>query len=150
MEGLRCRLEHPDRAVGSRQNGCALLRRMPLRADAGSRICCEFSRRDYRFAVAARGRVGRTRAIFFGQSWESLPDVPAVGEFVPGYEASSWHGLPKATPAEIIDRLNNQINAALADPIMKARFAELGGIILGARPSTLASSLPKKPKRGPT
>src|SRR5262245_49858539 len=88
--------------------------------------------------------------LFFGQSWESLPDVPAVGEFVPGYEASSWHGLPKATPAEIIDRLNNQINAALADPIMKARFAELGGIILGARPSTLASSLPKKPKRGPT
>jgi tripartite-type tricarboxylate transporter receptor subunit TctC len=83
-------------------------------------------------------RTNKLRALGVTTSarWEGLPDVPTVGEFVPGYEASSWHGLglPKATPAEIIDRLNNQINAALADPIMKARFAELGGMMLGGSP----------------
>jgi tripartite-type tricarboxylate transporter receptor subunit TctC len=53
-----------------------------------------------------------------------------VSEFVPGYDASSWHGVgvPKTTPAEIIDKLNHGINAALADPTTKARLAELGGI----------------------
>ena len=57
-----------------------------------------------------------------------LPDVPTVGEFVPGYEASSWYGIgaPKNTPAEIVDTLNKEINAALADPKMKARLADLG------------------------
>jgi tripartite-type tricarboxylate transporter receptor subunit TctC len=57
-----------------------------------------------------------------------LPDVPTVGEFVPGYEASSWYGVgvPKDTPAEIIDKLNKEINAALADPKLKARLADLG------------------------
>src|SRR5262245_41043939 len=64
---------------------------------------------------------------------DAMPDVPTVSEFLPGYEASSWHGigLPKAAPAEIIDKLNNQINAALADPVMKTRLAELGGTALG-------------------
>ena len=56
---------------------------------------------------------------------EALPDVPTVGEFVPGYEASGWYGIgaPRNTPAEIVDRLNNEVNAALADPGMKARFS---------------------------
>jgi tripartite-type tricarboxylate transporter receptor subunit TctC len=68
---------------------------------------------------------------------EALPDIPALGEFVPGYEASSWHGvgLPKGTPVEIIDKLNKQINAALADPMIKARLAELGGMALGGSPA---------------
>jgi tripartite-type tricarboxylate transporter receptor subunit TctC len=63
---------------------------------------------------------------------ESLPHLPTVGEFVPGLEASQWYGLvaPKDTPAEIVDRLNREINAGLADPKMKARFAELGGIAI--------------------
>jgi len=58
---------------------------------------------------------------------EALPDIPTVGDFVPGYEASSWGGIgaPKSAPAEIIDKLNREINAGLADPKMKARFADL-------------------------
>jgi tripartite-type tricarboxylate transporter receptor subunit TctC len=60
---------------------------------------------------------------------DALPEIPTVGEFVPGYEASGWFGVgaPKATPAEIVDRLNKEINAGLADPKMKARLADLGG-----------------------
>jgi tripartite-type tricarboxylate transporter receptor subunit TctC len=63
--------------------------------------------------------------------------VPTIDEFVPGYEASGWSGLgaPKATPAEIVDKLNKQINAALADPNMKARVADLGGDVLALSPT---------------
>jgi tripartite-type tricarboxylate transporter receptor subunit TctC len=59
-----------------------------------------------------------------------------VGDFVPGYEASGWYGIgaPKNTPAEIVDRLNMEINAALANPKMKARFADLGGTVLPGSP----------------
>jgi tripartite-type tricarboxylate transporter receptor subunit TctC len=68
---------------------------------------------------------------------EVLPDVPTVGEFVPGYEASGWYGIgaPKGTPAEIVDMLNKEINAALADPNMKARLADLGGTALAGSPA---------------
>jgi tripartite-type tricarboxylate transporter receptor subunit TctC len=61
-----------------------------------------------------------------------LPDIPTVSEFVPGYAASFWHGLgaPKGTPAEIIDKLNREVNAALADPMIKVRLAGLGGAVL--------------------
>jgi tripartite-type tricarboxylate transporter receptor subunit TctC len=60
-----------------------------------------------------------------------------VSEFVPGYEASAWFGVgvPKNTPAEIIDKLNNEINAALADPKLKARLADLGGTPLPGTPA---------------
>jgi tripartite-type tricarboxylate transporter receptor subunit TctC len=60
----------------------------------------------------------------------ALPDIPTVGEFVPGYEASVWYGLgaPKNTPAEIVDKLNKEINAALVDPKLKARLTDLGGV----------------------
>src|SRR5437762_1352188 len=63
---------------------------------------------------------------------EVLPDIPTVGEFVPGYEASAWWGVgaPRNTPPEIVDKLNKEINAALADPKMKARLADLGGTVL--------------------
>jgi len=66
-----------------------------------------------------------------------VPDIPAVGEFVPGYEASSWQGVgaPRNTPAAIIDKLNREINAVIADPKMKARFADLGGRILSISPA---------------
>jgi tripartite-type tricarboxylate transporter receptor subunit TctC len=68
---------------------------------------------------------------------EALPDVPTIGDFVPGYEASSWHGVgvPKNTPAEIVDKLNKEINVVLADPKKKARLADLGGTILGGSPA---------------
>ena len=67
----------------------------------------------------------------------ALPDIPTVGKFLPGYEASQWYGLgaPKNTPAEIVEKLNREINAALADPKMKARLADLGGTPLPGSPS---------------
>jgi tripartite-type tricarboxylate transporter receptor subunit TctC len=60
-----------------------------------------------------------------------------VGEFVPGYEASVWYGIgaPRNTPVEVIDKLNKEINAALADPKMKARLADLGGAVLALSPA---------------
>jgi tripartite-type tricarboxylate transporter receptor subunit TctC len=76
-------------------------------------------------------RAGKLRALAVTSAtrWAALPDIPTVGEFVPGYEAIGWFGLgsPKNTPAEIIDTLNREINAGLADPTMKARISDLGG-----------------------
>ena len=76
-------------------------------------------------------RTGKLRALAVTTATrsEALPDIPTVGEFVPGYEASRWQGIgaPKNTPAEIIDKLNKEINAGLADPKIKARLADLGG-----------------------
>jgi tripartite-type tricarboxylate transporter receptor subunit TctC len=68
---------------------------------------------------------------------EALPDIPTVGEFVLGYEASTWFGLgaPNGTPAEIIDKLNQETNAALADPKIKARMVESGGNALAGSPA---------------
>jgi len=68
---------------------------------------------------------------------EVLPDVPTVGDFVPGYEGTGWQGLgaPRNTSAEIIDKLNKQINAGLADPRMKARIADLGGTVFAGSPA---------------
>ena len=74
-------------------------------------------------------RAGKLRALAVATAarLEALPDIPAVGEFVPGYEASGWCGLvaPKSTPIAIIDKLNQEINAGLADPKIKARFGDL-------------------------
>jgi tripartite-type tricarboxylate transporter receptor subunit TctC len=69
-----------------------------------------------------------------------LPDIPTVAEFVPGYESSFWTGVgaPKNTPAEIVDKLNTEINAALADLKMKARLADLGGTALAGSPADFA------------
>jgi tripartite-type tricarboxylate transporter receptor subunit TctC len=67
---------------------------------------------------------------------EVLPDIPTVGDFVPGYEASTFHGMgaPRNTPPEIIDKLNKEINAGLADPAIKARIAELGSVPMTMTP----------------
>ena len=84
-------------------------------------------------------RAGKLRALAVTTATrsEALPDVPTVGEFVPGYEASAWFGIgaPRNTPAEIIDKLNKEINAGLADPKMKARLADLGGTVLPGSPA---------------
>src|SRR5262245_53029375 len=81
---------------------------------------------------------GRLRALAVTTATRSdaLPDIPTVGEFVPGYEASTWFGLgaPKATPADIVERLNKEINAGLADPKIKARLADLGVDVLALSP----------------
>jgi tripartite-type tricarboxylate transporter receptor subunit TctC len=84
-------------------------------------------------------RAGKLRALAVTSSTrsEALPDVPTMGEFVPGYEASNIRGVgvPRNTPAEIIDWLNKEINAGLADPKMKARFADLGVTVLAGSPA---------------
>jgi tripartite-type tricarboxylate transporter receptor subunit TctC len=84
-------------------------------------------------------RAGKLRALAVTTATrsEALPEIPTVGEFVPGYEASVWFGLgaPKGTPAEIIDKLNRETNAALADPKIKARIAESGGNALAGSPA---------------
>jgi tripartite-type tricarboxylate transporter receptor subunit TctC len=79
----------------------------------------------------------RALAVTTATRSEALPDIPTLGEFVPGYEASGWNGIaaPKSTPIEIIQKLNQEINAGLADVKMRARFAELGGVVLAGSPS---------------
>jgi tripartite-type tricarboxylate transporter receptor subunit TctC len=79
----------------------------------------------------------RALAVTTGSRSGALPDVPTVGEFVPGYEASSMFGLgaPRKTPAEIVSKLNTEINAALADPRVKARLVELDGDMLALSPA---------------
>jgi tripartite-type tricarboxylate transporter receptor subunit TctC len=68
---------------------------------------------------------------------ETLPDLPAVGEFVPGYEVSAWYGMgaPSGTPAEVIDKINKEINSGLADPKLKARIADFGGTPFALSPA---------------
>lgn len=85
--------------------------------------------------AVAHIRAGKLRALATTGATRSdaLPDVPIVSEFVPGFETSYWIGLgaPKNTPVEIIGKLNREINAALTDPDMKSRFADLGGSVVG-------------------
>ena len=84
-------------------------------------------------------RAGKLRAIAVTSATraDALPDLPAVAEFVPGFEATAWFGVgaPKNTPAEIIDRLNKEINAGLADPKLKAKLGDLGAIVLAGSPA---------------
>jgi tripartite-type tricarboxylate transporter receptor subunit TctC len=84
-------------------------------------------------------RAGKLRALAVttATQWEGLPNIPTVADFVPGFETSGWYGIgvPKNTPVEIIDRLNKEINAGLADPKMKARLADLGGTVLLGSPA---------------
>jgi tripartite-type tricarboxylate transporter receptor subunit TctC len=84
-------------------------------------------------------RAGKLRALAVttAQRSQLLPDLPVLGDFVPGYEASGWFGVgaPKNTPAEIVEKLNKEINAGLADPKIKARLADLGGTLLAGSPA---------------
>ena len=84
-------------------------------------------------------RAGKLRglAVTSATRSEVLPELPTVADFVPGYEASAWYGIgvPKSTPAEIIDKLNKQVNAILADANSKARLAELGASLLPGSPA---------------
>jgi tripartite-type tricarboxylate transporter receptor subunit TctC len=84
-------------------------------------------------------RAGKLRALAVttARRSEALPDIPTMAESLPDYEASAWFGIgaPKNTPYEIIDKLNKEINAGLADPKLKARISELGGVMLGGSPA---------------
>jgi tripartite-type tricarboxylate transporter receptor subunit TctC len=84
-------------------------------------------------------RAGKLRPLAITSTTRSelLPDVPTVADFVPGYESSAWYGVgaPKGTPAEIVDRLNREINAILADPKAKVRIAEMGATLITGSPA---------------
>jgi tripartite-type tricarboxylate transporter receptor subunit TctC len=84
-------------------------------------------------------RAGKLRALAVTTTTrsEALPEVPTVAETVPGYEASAFFGMsaPRGTPPEIIDKLNQEINAGLADPKVKARLADLGGMLIPGSPA---------------
>jgi tripartite-type tricarboxylate transporter receptor subunit TctC len=86
---------------------------------------------------AHQSRQAAPLAVTASTRWEGLPDIPTVGDFVPGFETNAWAGIgaPKDTPAEIIDKLNKAINAALADPKIKARLADLGGSVVALSPA---------------
>ena len=96
-------------------------------------------------------RAGKLRplAVTTATRLEVLPDVPTVGDFVRGYEASGWYGLaaPKNTPAEIVARLNAEINAGLADPRMKGLFADLGAAVLPGSPADFGKLLAEETKK---
>jgi len=84
-------------------------------------------------------RTGKLRAlaVTIERRLDALPDIPTVGDFVPGYEASNWYGIgaPRNTPVEVIEKLNKETNAGLADPKIKARIADLGGSVLRGSPA---------------
>jgi tripartite-type tricarboxylate transporter receptor subunit TctC len=90
-------------------------------------------------------RAGRLRALAIGspKRWQALPDVPTVSDFLPDFVAGVLFGIaaPKNTPNEVVDRLNREINATLADPRMKARIADLGGEALSRSPTQFANLL---------
>jgi tripartite-type tricarboxylate transporter receptor subunit TctC len=95
--------------------------------------------------TAEQVRAGKLRALAVtgATRWEGLPDIPAVADFVSGYEASSLFGLgaPKQTPSAIIDRLNREVNAALDDPTLKTRLIDLGGTLLAGSPADFGKLL---------
>ncbi len=95
-----------------------------------------FSPMPQAIAFIKDGRL-RTLGVTTATRSEALPDVPAIGESVPGYEAVGWHGLcaPKGTPGEIIDKLNAAVAATVADPAMKLRFDDLGVAPMGTTPA---------------
>src|ERR1700722_13947850 len=87
----------------------------------------------------------RALAVTTSSRADALPDLPTVGDFVPGYEASQWYGLvaPKDTPANVIEKLNMEVNAALATPGMKTRLADLGGAPLAGTPADFGDLIVK-------
>jgi len=80
---------------------------------------------------------------------EALPDVPTMSEFVPGYEAANWYGIvaPKNTPAEIVEKLNKEINAVLAEPAMQAHIADLGETVLGGSPADYEKTIAEQTEK---
>jgi tripartite-type tricarboxylate transporter receptor subunit TctC len=91
----------------------------------------------------------RALAVTTASRAEMLPELPTVGEFVPGYETSQWYGLcaPGKTPQEIIGRLNGEINAGIVDPAMKARFAAIGGEPLPGSPAAFAKLIAEETEK---
>ena len=93
-------------------------------------------------------RSGRLRAlgVTTAQRADVLPDIPAIAESVPGYEANGWYGigLPKNVPAEVVEKLNREINASLADPKLKTRLVEIGYATTGSSPAEFGSMIARE------
>jgi tripartite-type tricarboxylate transporter receptor subunit TctC len=93
-------------------------------------------------------RSGRVRAlgVTTTERADVLPDVPTIAEFVPGYEAGGWYGIgvPKNVPAEVVDKLNREVNASLADPKLKSRLAELGYATTGSSPGEFGNMIARE------
>jgi tripartite-type tricarboxylate transporter receptor subunit TctC len=91
----------------------------------------------------------RALAVTTAARWETLPELPTVGDFLPGFEASLLYGVgaPKNTPAEIIDKLNKEINAGLAEPKIKAQLADLDGTALIGSPADFAKLIAKETEK---
>ena len=96
-------------------------------------------------------RAGKLRPLAVTTSTRSevLPDIPTLGDFLPGYEASIWFGVgaPRNTPSEIVDRLNKEINAGLADPKLKARLTDLGGMMLTGSAAEFAAFIAEETEK---
>jgi tripartite-type tricarboxylate transporter receptor subunit TctC len=96
-------------------------------------------------------RTGRLRplAVTAATRLAELPDIPAMGDFLPGFETSAWGGIgaPRDTPTEIVDRLNGEINGGLADPKLKARFADLGASVLPLSPAEYAKRIAEETEK---
>jgi tripartite-type tricarboxylate transporter receptor subunit TctC len=96
-------------------------------------------------------RAGKLRALAITTATRSaaLPDVPTLGETLPGFEASAWNGVgaPKNTSAEIVDKLNKEINAALADPKIKERIADLGGMVIPGSPADFGKHIAEQTEK---
>jgi tripartite-type tricarboxylate transporter receptor subunit TctC len=91
----------------------------------------------------------RALAVTTATRAEALPDLPAIAEFVPGYEASAWFGAgaPRNTPVEIVNKLNEEFNACLADPKLQARIADLGGIAITGSPADFAKLIAEETEK---
>jgi tripartite-type tricarboxylate transporter receptor subunit TctC len=113
-----------------------------LTALLGNQVQVFFSPLSTAVENAKAGKV-RALAVTTAQRSEMMPDVPTMSEFVPGYEAANWYGIvaPKNTPAEIVDKLNKEINAVLADRAMRTRIADLGETVLGGSPADYAKTI---------
>jgi tripartite-type tricarboxylate transporter receptor subunit TctC len=96
-------------------------------------------------------RAGKLRALAVTTATRSdvVPDLPTVADFVPGYEASAWYGVgvPRGTPDEVIDKLNREINAILADPTSKARLARLGASVIRGSPADFGRLLAEETEK---
>jgi tripartite-type tricarboxylate transporter receptor subunit TctC len=91
----------------------------------------------------------RALAVTTTKRADVLPDLPTIGEYVPGFEASIWFGIgaPRNTPPEIVERLNREINAILADPVVKARLVDIGGTALALSPADFGKHIAEETEK---
>ena len=139
------------RMMAGRQNGRRHLSGRG-RGDArsvGGRVQAMFGVMPASLGYLKSGKL-RALAVTSDKRQELLPNVPAMSEFLPGYEAAGWYGIvaPKGTPAAIVDKLNKQVNAALADVATRKRFTDLGCNVFTGSPADFEKFIAPKPTNG--